>query len=49
MKERAYHEKVNLDNELKLREHLQTLPHFCRDFYWNRAHDIFPDTPCLCL
>lgn len=33
MKERAYHEKINIDNELKLRELLQTLPHFCRDFF----------------
>lgn len=33
MKERAYHEKVNLDNELKLREHLQALPHFCKEFF----------------
>lgn len=33
MRDRAYHEKVNIDNELKLREILSTLPHFCRDFF----------------
>ncbi len=33
MKERAYHEKVNIDNELKLRELIQTLPRFCREFF----------------
>lgn len=33
MKEKAYHEKVIIDNELKLRELLQTLPHFCKDYF----------------
>lgn len=33
MKEKAYHEKVNIDNELKLRQILQTLPGFCKDFF----------------
>lgn len=33
MKEKAYHEKVSLDNELKLRGLLKTLPHFCKDFF----------------
>lgn len=33
MKEKAYHEKVTIQNELKLRELLQTLPHFCRDYF----------------
>lgn len=33
MKEKAYHEKINIANELKLRELLQTLPHFCKDFF----------------
>lgn len=32
-KDKAYFEKVNIDNELKLREHLCTLPHFCREFF----------------
>ncbi|MCD8132380.1 MAG: tyrosine-type recombinase/integrase [Clostridiales bacterium] len=33
MKERAYHEKVNIDNERKLRELIGGLPHFCREFF----------------
>lgn len=33
MKERAYYEKVNIDNELKLRELQASLPRFCRDFF----------------
>ena len=33
MKEKAYYEKVNIENELKLRELLQTLPHFCKDYF----------------
>lgn len=33
MKEKAYHEKINIENELKLRELLKTLPHFCRDYF----------------
>ena len=33
MKEKAYHEKVTIQNELKLRELLQTLPNFCRDYF----------------
>lgn len=33
MKDKAYHEKINIQNELKLRELLQTLPHFCKDFF----------------
>lgn len=32
-KDKAYFEKVNIENELKLREHLRSLPHFCRDFF----------------
>ena len=32
-KDKAYFEKVNIENELKLREHLKALPHFCRDFF----------------
>ena len=32
MKDKAYYEKVNIENELKLRELLQTLPHFCKDY-----------------
>ncbi|MDE6980478.1 MAG: tyrosine-type recombinase/integrase [Lachnospiraceae bacterium] len=32
-KDKAYYEKVNIENELKLREHLKALPHFCRDFF----------------
>lgn len=33
MKERAYHEKVNIENEKKLRELMQQLPRFCREFF----------------
>lgn len=33
MKDKAYHEKINIQNELKLRELLQTLPHFCKEFF----------------
>ena len=33
MKEKAYFEKINIENELKLRELLQTLPYFCKDFF----------------
>lgn len=33
MKERAYHEKVNIDNEKKLRELMEQLPRFCREFF----------------
>ena len=32
-KDKAYFEQVNIANELKLREHLKALPHFCRDFF----------------
>lgn len=33
MKEKTYHEKVNIDNELKLREQLAALPHFCKEYF----------------
>lgn len=33
VKERAYHEKVNIDNERKLRELIGGLPRFCREFF----------------
>lgn len=33
MKDKAYFEKVNIENELKLRELLSTLPRFCRDYF----------------
>lgn len=33
MKDKAYYEKVNIDNELKLRELLHELPPFCKDFF----------------
>lgn len=32
-KERNYHEQVNVDNTLKLRELCAVLPHFCREFF----------------
>ncbi len=33
MKERPYHEQVNIENEVKLRELMKELPHFCREFF----------------
>lgn len=33
MKERNYHENVNIRNEKKLRELLKELPYFCREFF----------------
>ena len=33
MKEKTYHEKINIDNELKLRELLQALPFFCKEYF----------------
>lgn len=33
MKDKAYYEKINIENELKLRELLQTLPYFCKDYF----------------
>ena len=33
MKEKAYYEKVDIDNELKLRELIRALPYFCKDFF----------------
>lgn len=33
MKERAYHEKVNIENEKKLRELVEELPRFCKEFF----------------
>lgn len=33
MKERAYHENVNIENEKKLRELMKELPRFCREFF----------------
>lgn len=31
--ERSYHEQVNIDNAIKMREILNEIPHFCRDFF----------------
>ena len=33
MKEKAYYEKVNITNAVRLREQLQILPHFCREYF----------------
>ena len=33
MKERAYHENVNIKNELHLRELISELPPFCKQFF----------------
>jgi hypothetical protein len=32
-KERNYHDQVNIDNAVKLRELLATLPSFCKDYF----------------
>lgn len=32
-KDKAYYENVNIKNELKLREQIKGLPHFCHDFF----------------
>lgn len=33
MKEKAYHEKIQIENELKLRKLLDCLPYFCKDYF----------------
>ena len=33
LKEKAYHEKVNITNAVRLREQLQLLPKFCREYF----------------
>ena len=33
MKQKAYHEDINMKNELRLRELLATLPTFCKEFF----------------
>ena len=33
MKERAYHEQVNINNEVKLRSQLKELPAFCKEYF----------------
>ena len=33
MKERTYHETIAIRNEMKLRELLNELPAFCREFF----------------
>ncbi|BCN30717.1 tyrosine-type recombinase/integrase [Anaeromicropila herbilytica] len=33
MKEQNYHDKVNIENAVKLRELIKSLPHFCSDFF----------------
>lgn len=33
MKEKTYHEQVNIDNAIKLREKIKELPSFCGDFF----------------
>ncbi len=33
MKERPYHEQVNIENEVKLRELMAELPRFCKEFF----------------
>ena len=38
MKEKAYHEDVNIKNELRLRELLSNLPHFCKQFFIGIEH-----------
>ena len=33
MKEKAYYEKVNITNAVRLREQLDLLPKFCREYF----------------
>ena len=33
MKEKAYHESLNIKNELHLRELMKKLPRFCKTFF----------------
>ena len=33
MKERAYHEQVNIKNEVQLRSQLDALPEFCKEYF----------------
>ena len=39
MKEKAYHEQVNINNALKLREQLLLLPKFCREYFKGIEHN----------
>ena len=36
--EKTYHEKVKIENELKLRDLMQELPRFCREFFIGMEH-----------
>ena len=36
--ERTYHEKVKIENELKLREMVKELPRFCQEFFLGTEH-----------
>ena len=38
MKEKAYHENVNIKNELHLRELMSNLPRFCKQFFIGIEH-----------
>lgn len=38
MKEKTYHEDINVKNELHLRELLANLPHFCKQFFIGIEH-----------
>ena len=38
MKEKAYHEDINIKNELRLRELLENLPRFCKQFFIGIEH-----------
>ena len=36
--EKTYHEKVKIENELKLREMTKELPRFCQEFFLGTEH-----------
>ena len=38
MKEKAYHEDLNIKNELHLRELMSKLPRFCKQFFIGIEH-----------
>ena len=46
----TYHEQNDIDNTLKLREVLKTLPPFCRDYFRAiRCNDYNQDQNFLCI
>ena len=46
--EKAYYEKVDIDNELKLRKQLAALPPYCKQYFIAIQNPV-TDKTCLCL